>query len=111
MTEQNQTEETNEPIDPSPHLTSLAERNHYWDANIRILVTLLSVWALIAFGSSVLFIDWLDQFHIGGYPLGFWFSQQGAMLSFVVIIFVYHFWMTRIEKEYDVSDDTETGDA
>ena len=32
---------------------------------------------------GVLFVDRLDEFRIGGFPLGFWIAQQGAMYAFV----------------------------
>ena len=95
---------------PENAATLRKHRNDYWRANIRILATLLSIWAFVAFACSIFLMDWLDQFYIAGFPLGFWFSQQGAMLIFVLIIFVYHFWMERVEREHGVSDDTESGD-
>jgi putative solute:sodium symporter small subunit len=41
---------------------------------------------------------------IGGFGLGFWFSQQGAIYIFVIIIFVYVFLMNRLDKIYDVDE-------
>lgn len=79
----------------------------YWRANIKVLVVLLSTWAFVSFGCGVLFSDWLDQFHIGGFPLGFWFTQQGTMICFVAIIFIYHIWMKKIERAHGVDDDED----
>ncbi|RLA36993.1 MAG: DUF4212 domain-containing protein [Gammaproteobacteria bacterium] len=79
----------------------------YWRANVKVLVVLLSTWAFVSFGCGVLFSDWLDQFSIGGFPLGFWFTQQGTMLCFVAIIFIYHFWMKKIERAHGVDDDDD----
>ena len=77
----------------------------YWKANIRVLCTLLAIWAFVTFGCGILLRPWLDQFNLGGFPLGFWFTQQGAMLFYVVLIFAYHLWMKRIERVYGVDDD------
>ena len=77
----------------------------YWRANLRVLAVLLGAWAFVALGCGVLLGDWLDQFRLGGFPLGFWFTQQGAMLIFVALIAVYHLWMTRIERAHGVDDD------
>lgn len=82
----------------------------YWRANVKVLVVLLSAWAFVSLGCGVLFSDWLDQFSIGGFPLGFWFTQQGTMLCFVAIIFIYHIWMKKIERAHGVDDD-EDGDV
>ncbi len=79
----------------------------YWRANLRVLATLLGIWAFVAFGCGIVLGDWLDQFHIGGFPLGFWFTQQGAMLVFVALIAVYHLWMSRIERAHGVDDDPD----
>ena len=39
-----------------------------------------------------------------GFPLGFWFAQQGAIYVFVVLIFVYVFLMNRLDREFDVDE-------
>ena len=31
----------------------------------------------------------LDKFHIAGFPLGFWFAQQGAIYIFIILIGAY----------------------
>ena len=73
----------------------------YWNANIRLLVILLSIWFMIWFGFGIILSDFLDQFSIGGFKLGFWFAQQGSIYGFVILIFVYVFAMNRIEKKLD----------
>lgn len=80
-------------------------RKAYWRANIRLLATLLSIWFAASFGAGILFRDFLDQFSIGGYPLGFWFAQQGAVYVFLALILVYVVAMHRIERKFDVDDD------
>ena len=71
----------------------------YWKSNIRLLIILLSIWLLIWFGFGIILSDFLDQFSIGGFKLGFWFAQQGSIYGFVILIFVYVFAMNRIEKK------------
>ena len=61
----------------------------YWRSNIRIMIVLLAVWAVVGLGCGILFADALNAFKVGGYPVGFWFAQQGSILVFVVIILVY----------------------
>lgn len=77
----------------------------YWRENLTLMGVLLSIWFLVSFGAGILFRDFLDQWSIGGAPLGFWFAQQGAIYVFVALIFVYSFLMHRIERKYDVDDD------
>ena len=92
------------------HQTSEAE-GAYWRDNIRLLVTLMAIWFACSFGAGILFRDFLDQFTVGGYPLGFWFAQQGSILVFVVLIFVYVRLMNRLDAEYGASDEIGEGEA
>ena len=73
----------------------------YWNANLIIVIFLLSIWFLSSFGAGILFSDYLDNFQIGGFKLGFWFSQQGSIISFVFIIVLYCFLMNKLDKKYD----------
>lgn len=77
----------------------------YWRKNLRLLVTLLVVWFLVSYGAGILFVDFLDQFSIGGFPLGFWFAQQGSIYTFIVLIFVYVWRMNRLDREFDVHEE------
>ena len=76
----------------------------YWTANLLIVFCLLSVWFLSSFGAGILFSEYLDKFQIGGFKLGFWFSQQGSILAFVLIIIFYCFLMNRLDKKYSSED-------
>lgn len=73
----------------------------YWNANLIVVILLLSIWFLSSFGAGILFSDYLDNFQIGGFRLGFWFSQQGSIISFVFIIILYCFLMNKLDKKYD----------
>ena len=73
----------------------------YWKANIKLLIVLLTIWLVIWFGFGIILSDFLDQFSIGGFKLGFWFAQQGSIYGFVILIFVYVYAMKRLEKKLD----------
>ena len=79
----------------------------YWRANLKILIILLSIWFLISFGFGIIFSDFLDQYQIGGFKLGFWFAQQGSIYLFVVLIFIYVYLMNKLDKKYKNHDDEE----
>jgi len=80
---------------------------HYWRANLRLLGWLMTIWFMVSFGAGILFRDFLDQFMIGGFPLGFWFAQQGSIYVFIALIFFYSWKMHRIEQHYHLDDDDE----
>ena len=63
------------------------------------------VWFAVSFGAGIIFADTLDQYSFLGFPLGFWFAQQGAIYVFVVLIFIYVIGMNRIDKIHGVDDD------
>jgi putative solute:sodium symporter small subunit len=77
----------------------------YWRANIRLMLVLLAIWFIVSFGAGILFVDLLDQIRIGGFKLGFFFAQQGAIYVFVVLIFYYAWKMNRLERQYDVDEE------
>jgi putative solute:sodium symporter small subunit len=79
----------------------------YWRANLKILMILLSIWFLVSFGFGIIFSDFLDQYQIGGFKLGFWFAQQGSIYLFVVLIFIYVYLMNKLDKKYKDNNDEE----
>ena len=79
-------------------------RNEYWRRNVRIIGGCLAVWALVSFGLGILLGPTLNAIQIGGYPLGFWFAQQGSILTFLVIIFFYAWRMNKLDREFEVDE-------
>lgn len=77
----------------------------YWKQNLRYLAILLSIWFLVSFGAGIVFKETLDHIQLFGFPLGFWFAQQGAIVVFVLLIFIYVRWMNKLDKEYDFDED------
>jgi len=80
-------------------------RAAYWKANVRLLTILLVIWFLVSYGAGILFAGPLNAIFIGGYPLGFWFAQQGSIYVFLVLIFVYAVRMNQLDKKFDVHED------
>lgn len=76
----------------------------YWKTNVRYLIGLLIVWFVVSYGAGILFAPALNEFTLGGFPLGFWFAQQGSIYVFVVLIFVYVYLMNRLDRKYDVDE-------
>ncbi|NND68040.1 MAG: DUF4212 domain-containing protein [Halioglobus sp.] len=72
----------------------------YWRRNLSLMARLLVIWFVVSYGCGILFVDWLNQFRIGGYKLGFWFAQQGSIYVFVVLIFYYAKKMSALDREF-----------
>jgi len=75
------------------------------------MLSLLLLWAVAGLGCGVLFADWLNQFQLGGFPLGFWFAQQGSIIVFVLIILVYAVLMNRMDARYRSEADASRRDG
>ncbi|MFZ1750669.1 MAG: DUF4212 domain-containing protein [Saprospiraceae bacterium] len=77
----------------------------YWRTNLKYLGILLTIWFLCSFGAGIIFKESLDHFRVGGFKLGFWFAQQGAIYIFCILIFVYVHLMNRLDKAFDVNEE------
>jgi putative solute:sodium symporter small subunit len=77
----------------------------YWRASVRLILICLAVWFVASFGLGILVAGPLDAIQIAGFPLGFWFAQQGSIYVFIILIFVYAWRMNRIDVEHGVRED------
>lgn len=77
----------------------------YWSATLGLLSKILAVWFVVSFGAGILFADVLNGIKLGGYPLGFWFAQQGSMYIFIALIFIYARAMGNLDRKFDVHED------
>jgi putative solute:sodium symporter small subunit len=84
--------------DPQVH----AALDNYWRANKRIMAALLVVWAGVSFGCGILLADRLNEYTLPftGFPLGFWFAQQGAIFGFILCILIYCLAMNRLDARH-----------
>ncbi len=80
-------------------------RSAYWKSNVALLTVLLLIWFAVSFGLGIFLVEPLNAFQLGGYPLGFWFAQQGSIYAFLVLIFVYAWGMNRLDNKFDVQED------
>ena len=81
-----------------------ALRETYRRENRRWMLILGTVWFLVSLGCGVLWVEPLNDFQLGGFKLGFWFAQQGAIYVFIILIFVYARLMARLEKRLSLEE-------
>ena len=79
-------------------------KEKYWKKNIMYLRILLTIWFISSFGFGILFAESLNNIYLGGFPLGFWFAQQGSIYIFVVLIFIYVYLMNKLDKKYNLEE-------
>jgi len=76
----------------------------YWRANKALIRNLLIVWALVSIVFSILLVEPLNLVRFGSVPLGFWMAQQGSILTFVVLIFIYAVQMDKLDRKYNIKE-------
>jgi putative solute:sodium symporter small subunit len=74
----------------------------YWRANTALIRNLLIVWALVSLVFSILLVQPLNAVRFFGVPFGFWMAQQGSILTFVVLIFIYAFQMDKLDRKHNI---------
>ena len=78
----------------------------YWRRNIRYMWILLAIWFLVSYGFGINLTGPLNAINLPGtsFPLGFWFAQQGSVISFIIIIFFYANRMAKLDKKYNLEE-------
>ena len=76
----------------------------YWKQNLTYIVILLSIWFAVSYLCGIILADSLDSIRIFGFPLGFWFANQGSEVIFVLLIAIYVKLMNALDTKYDVHE-------
>ena len=83
-----------------PDIMRQNRQRAYWRANIKLICSLLIIWAFVSLGCGILFVPLLNSIKLGNLPLGFWMAQQGSIFTFVILIFVYAMQMDKLDRKY-----------
>jgi putative solute:sodium symporter small subunit len=89
---------------PIATMTAKEVADAYWKENVRLIAILLSIWALVSYVCAYLLAQPLADVMIGSLPFGFWFGQQGSIITFMILILVYAVLMDGIDKKYGVNE-------
>jgi putative solute:sodium symporter small subunit len=76
----------------------------YWKANLKLLILCMVIWTVVSYGLSIVFVAQMNTVMLGGYPLGFWFAQQGSIYIYLALIFFYAWQMNRIDRKFDMHE-------
>lgn len=87
-----------------PKRIEQSKADEYWRRNVRLIAGLMAVWFAVSFGAAILLARPLANVSFGEVPVSFWFAQQGAIITFVVLIFVYARRMNKLDREFGVQD-------
>lgn len=78
------------------------QRQSYWRANTALIRNLLIIWGLVSLVFSILLVQPLNGIRFFGVPFGFWMAQQGSILVFVGLIFIYAVQMDKLDRKYNI---------
>ena len=79
------------------------KHNEYWHKNLVVTAILLLIWFIVTFVEAW-YARELNAITFFGFPLGFYMSAQGSLAIYVIIIGVYAWYMTKLDKEYGVDE-------
>lgn len=77
----------------------------YWKRNITCIAVLLTIWFCVSYLLGIILADQLDRFSLFGFPLGFWFANQGSEITFCLLVIIYIQLMNRLDRKYNVFED------
>lgn len=100
-----------EPRPPAPGIPPAAlpfARERYWRQTLSRILVLLAIWLLVGPVMSIVFVEELNRFSLGGVPFGFWMGQQGSIYVFVVLIFANAWLADRQDRAFNVHETPET---
>ena len=86
---------------------NLKPSERYHRASLKVVFCLLTIWFTVSFGCGILFREWLDAYAppVGNAPFGFWMAQQGAIITFVMLLVLYAALMDRLDRKYGYEED------
>ncbi|WP_341678938.1 DUF4212 domain-containing protein [Niveibacterium sp. SC-1] len=71
----------------------------HWRRTLVLTLSLLLVWLAVTVVTSLM-PGTLNQWRFMGFPLGFYFAAQGALLVFLAIVAVHTVLMNRLDRRY-----------
>lgn len=86
-------------------MSSESNAQAYWSATLGLLIKVLVIWFVASYVAGILLAPVLNGISLGGYPLGFWFSQQGSIYIFIALIFWYAKKMGEIDRKFGMQED------
>lgn len=80
------------------------------DAYFRLRTTLIIIYLAIGFTASfvvVFFAEQLSGFSINGFPFHYFMGAQGAVLIFIILLFINAIVTDRIDKKFGLDPDVK----
>jgi putative solute:sodium symporter small subunit len=93
--------------DPRRETTMAAseeQRQQHWAKTRNLTIVILIFWVIFSF-----VLPWyahaLNSFKFIGFPLGFYFTAQGSLIAFVLMIWIQNWFQDRIDDESGMGEE------
>lgn len=80
------------------------QKREYWRYNLRLTLTLLAIWFVVAYLLSGLFAATLNHVTFLGFPFGYYMAAQGSLVVFVIEIALYARLMNKKDLEFGIQE-------
>jgi len=80
------------------------QKREYWRYNLRLTLTLLAIWFVVAYLLSGLFAATLNHVTFLGFPFGYYMAAQGSLIVFVIEIALYARLMNKKDLEFGIQE-------
>ena len=80
------------------------QKREYWSYNLRLTLTLLAIWFVVAYLLSGLFAATLNHVTFLGFPFGYYMAAQGSLIVFVIEIALYARLMNKKDLEFGIQE-------
>lgn len=85
---------------------SLEARIEHWRRTRNLMIGHLIVWFIFAYGVHWFAVP-LNNINFFGWPLGYYMAAQGALIVFVVQLFMFNRQQHAIDVKFGVAEDEE----
>jgi putative solute:sodium symporter small subunit len=80
------------------------KRRRHWEKTRNLTIVILFFWVIFSF-----VLPWyahaLNSTSFMGFPLGFYFTAQGSLIAFVLMIFIQNWYQDKIDDEFGMSEE------
>ncbi|MFE8701822.1 DUF4212 domain-containing protein [Cytobacillus sp. FJAT-54145] len=77
--------------------------DRYFRERTRNIIIYFIIWFIVSFG-VVMFAEPLSNFTINGFPFHYFMGAQGAVLTFIILLFVNAKVSDNIDKKYGIDE-------
>jgi putative solute:sodium symporter small subunit len=80
-----------------------SKKRQHWAKTRNLTIIILILWAIFSFVLPWYAHD-LNTIKFIGFPLGFYFTAQGSLIAFVLLIWIQNFLQDKIDDEFGMGE-------